>query len=239
METDYRSALEAATADDAVHVILIMGAGPRFCVGADVRALDGISRSGSYDSGVRGALAEPGRRDDADFGGRHSFLWGIDKPVVAAVHGAAAGVGFVLASFADLRYVAEGTKLTTAGAKIGMPAEFGLSWLLPRIVGSGVAADLLLTSRVFGADEALAIGWANRLLAGGDFHAAALAEAQALATGCAPSSLRAIKRQLVDDVRGRFIDAEMRYHGMVDEMVRSADFAEGVAALRERRPPRF
>ena len=239
METEYRQALAEAEKDDDVRVIVICGAGDRFCVGADGRALGGMTKSGTYDSGVREPLVEPGRGDDPDLAGRHSFLWGIDKPVIAAVHGAAAGVGLAIASFADLRFVAHGTKLTTAGAKIGMPAEFGLSWLLPRMVGSGVAADLLLTSRVFGAEEALSIGWANRLLDREGFRQAAVGEAAAIAAACAPSSLRAIKRQIVDDLRGRFADAEATYHRLVDEMVGSADFNEGVAAMNERRPPKF
>jgi enoyl-CoA hydratase/carnithine racemase len=239
METEYRVALARAEADDAVRVVVITGSGDRFCVGADAAALDGMRGTGRYDSGVGEPLVEPAPVHDADLAGRHTFLWALSKPVIAAVNGAAAGVGFVIACFADLRFAAAGAKLTTSSARLGLPAEFGLSWLLPRMVGVGHAADLLLTSRVLLAEEAERIGLVNRVWPADRLLDETLAVARLLATERAPSSLRVIKQQLYADLRGTLGDAEAVYHRRMDEMVGSAEFREGVAALVERRPPRF
>ncbi len=97
---------------------------------------------------------------DADF----AYHFGIPKPIIAAVNGPAAGVGFVLACYCDLRFAARGAKLTTAHGRLGLPAEYGLSWLLPRLVGVTRAADLLLSSRVVLAEEAEQLGLVNRVL---------------------------------------------------------------------------
>jgi enoyl-CoA hydratase/carnithine racemase len=161
MEAEYRRALAVAEADDAVRVIVLTGAGRQFCVGADRKALDGFRSAGHYDSGIREPLSEPGRGDDPDLRGRHSFLWSLDKPVIAALNGAAAGIGFVVACFCDLRFAAAGAKLTTSTARLGLPAEFGLSWVLPRLVGLTRAASLLLTGTPILAEEAERIGLVN------------------------------------------------------------------------------
>ena len=97
---------------------------------------------------------------DADF----AYHFGIPKPIIAAVNGPAAGVGLVLACYCDLRFAAHGAKLTTAHGRLGLPAEFGLSWLLPRLIGVTRAADLLLSSRVVLAEEAEQLGLVNRAL---------------------------------------------------------------------------
>ena len=88
----------------------------------------------------------------------------MTKPVIAAINGPAAGIGLVLACYADLRFAAAGTKLTTAHGKLNLPAEYGLSWLLPRMIGLTRANDLLLTSRVVLAEEALAMGLVNAVV---------------------------------------------------------------------------
>ena len=97
---------------------------------------------------------------DADF----AYQFGIPKPIIAAVNGPAAGVGLVLACYCDLRFAARGAKLTTSHGRLGLPAEYGLSWLLPRLIGVTRAADLLLSSRVVLAEEAEQLGLVNRVL---------------------------------------------------------------------------
>jgi enoyl-CoA hydratase/carnithine racemase len=232
MEVAYRQALDRAAGDDDIGAIVLTGAGERFCVGADSRALDKISVVGTYDDGTAGSVKEADR-------GRHSTLWEIPKPVIAAINGAAAGVGFVLLAFADLRIAAAGAKLTTSNARLGLPAELGLSWLLPRIVGTSHAADLLLTSRVITAEEALTMGLVNRVVPADQLGAEAQAWAAQIATNLAPSSLRVVKEQLYADLQSTIAEAEARYHRHLSDMVGSADFNEGVAALTERRPPHF
>jgi enoyl-CoA hydratase/carnithine racemase len=232
MEVAYRRALQRAAEDHDVGVIVVTGAGERFCVGADSRALDKVSGTGAYDDGTGGGVNQAER-------GRYSTLWEIGKPVIAAINGAAAGIGFVLLAFADLRIAAEGAKLTTSNARLGLPAELGLSWLLPRIVGTSRAADLLLTSRVVTAEEALVMGLLNRVVPADQLRTEAQAWAEHIATNLAPSALRVVKEQLYADLQSTIADAEARYHRHLTDMVGSPDFTEGVAALTERRPPRF
>ena len=239
VEVELRAAMAQAADDAGVRVVVVTGAGDRFCVGGDSKALEGHVQRGSYDSGVHEPLAQPGRSDDPELTGKFSFLWGIDKPVVAAVNGAAAGLGFVLMCFCDLRFAAEGAKLTIAFPRLGLPAEAGLSWLLPRLIGTGRAADLLLTSRVMPAEEAERIGLVNRVLPPERLLPETVAFARRLGEEIAPSSLRTIKEQLYADLRRTLAEAEATAGKRLEEMVGSPDFEEGVAALIERRPPRF
>jgi enoyl-CoA hydratase/carnithine racemase len=239
LETEYREALAVAEADDAVRVIVLTGAGRQFCVGADRDALDGFRASGRYDSGLRGAVAEPGRRDDPDLAGRHSFLWSIDKPVIAAVNGAAAGIGFVIACFCDLRFAAAGAKLTTSTTRLGLPAEYGLSWVLPRLLGLTRAASLLLTGTPILAEEAERIGLVNGVFPPDRLLEETLTFARRMARECAPSALRAAKQQLYSDLRRPLAEADADAVRRMEDMIGSGDFKEGVAALLERRPPNF
>lgn len=243
MEAAYRGAMAEAEADPAVRAIVVTGAGRAFCAGADTGALDRIAAEGAYDPGPAASVPVPGAGAGAggraDFAHPFSFHLGLSKPVLAAMNGPAAGVGLVLACFCDLRYAAAGAKLTTAFARLGLPAEHGLSWLLPRLVGPARAADLLFTARVVLAEEAAAMGLVNAVLPAGDVLAHTQEVAGRLATDVAPSSLRVMKRQLWRDLMGSLDDACTTAERDMAAMVGSADFAEGVAALRDRRPPRF
>ncbi|HVN50071.1 MAG TPA: enoyl-CoA hydratase-related protein, partial [Acidimicrobiales bacterium] len=146
MHTEYRSAIEAAEADGEVRVVVLTGAGRGFCAGADSRALEGHVDRGGYDPGTGPDLPKPGYGVSAEFDHDFAFHLALTKPVIAAVNGPAAGVGLVLACFCDLRFAAAGAKLTAAHGKLNLPAEYGLSWMLPRLVGLGRANDLLLSS---------------------------------------------------------------------------------------------
>ncbi len=171
----------------------------------------------------------------------HAFAWhyGLRVPVVAAVNGPAAGVGLVLACYCDVRFAAAGAKLTTSAPRLGLPAEYGLSWVLPRLVGIGHAADLLLSSRVVLAEEAAAMGLVNRVLPPDEVLPAAHAYARALATEVAPTAVRTAKAQLYADLHGDVGTAVARSEELLDDMVAAPDFAEGVAAWQARRTPRF
>jgi enoyl-CoA hydratase/carnithine racemase len=153
MHTEYRWCLAEAERDPGVRVIVVTGAGRGFCAGADFAALERNVASGGYDDGVREPLAEPGYGVRPEFDHAFAFHYGMATPVIAAINGPAAGVGLVLACFCDLRFAAAAAKLTTSAPRLGLPAEYGLSWVLPRLVGLGHAADLLLSSRVVLAEE--------------------------------------------------------------------------------------
>jgi enoyl-CoA hydratase/carnithine racemase len=242
MEAEYRYVLGAADRDPEVRVVVVTGAGRGFCAGADVAALDRTIEVGDYATAAGPEQVPIPAAPDApdELRQRHSFVLGLSVPVIAALNGPAAGVGFVVACFADLRYAAAGTKLTTSFARLGIPAEFGISWLLPRLVGAAAAADLLLTSRVVLAEEAAAIGLVHEVLPPDEVLAYALDQARRMARDLSPASLRAIKRQLWLDLAGRDLVTSSRHaETLMSEMMKQPDFVEGATALRERRPPRF
>ena len=239
MHAEYRSLLARAATDDGVRVVVVTGSGRAFCAGADARALEGHVERGAYDAGLGDDVAMPGYGVRPEFDADFAYHFGVPKPIIAAVNGPAAGVGLVLACFCDLRFAAQGAKLTTSHGRLGLPAEYGLSWLLPRLIGVTRAADLLLSSRVVLAEEAAEMGLVNRALPPDELLPSTYEYAGRLATEIAPSSLASTKLQLYrdlhSDVASSVDDAERR----LAEMMRGADFAEGVAALTEKRPPAF
>ncbi len=239
MHTEYRALLARATDDTGVRVIVVTGSGRGFCVGADARALEGHVERGSYDSGVGADVARPGYGVRPEFDADFAYHFGIPKPIIAALNGPAAGVGLVLACYCDLRFAAAGVKLTTSHGKLGLPAEYGLSWLLPRLIGLTRAADLLLSSRVVLAEEAEQMGLINRVVAPEHLMETTYAYARQLATGVAPSSLAATKLQMYTDLHGDVASSVTDAAARLADMMQGADFVEGVAALTEKRPPRF
>ena len=240
MEVEYRAALAEAEADPEVRVVVVTGAGRGFCAGADTQALTGISESGRYDSGVdESALPTPGAGVRPDFEHRFTFPLGMAKPLIAAVNGPAAGVGFVLMCFADIRFAAHGAKLTTSFGRLGLPAEHGASWILARLVGAPRAADLLFSSRVVLAEEAESMGLVNGTLPPDELLPFTLDYAKRMAAEISPWSLRAMKRQLYADLMGDLDTAARNAVALMEESFGSTDFKEGVAALTEKRPPVF
>ena len=239
MESAFRAAIADADSDPAVGVIVVTGAGRQFCVGADSRALEMHSEAGAYQSGMDESPAQPGRPDDPASKTRFGFLQALDKPVIAAVNGSAAGVGFVLMCFADIRFVASTAKLTAAAPRLGLPAECAVSWILPRLIGGSRATEILLSSRIVLGEEAATIGLAHESLAAGEVLPRATRYAAELLAGCAPSSLRETKQQMALDTERSLLDADRDADARLRRMVGRDDFREGVKALAERRAPRF
>jgi enoyl-CoA hydratase/carnithine racemase len=239
MDLEYRAAVAAAEADPSVRVIVLTGAGRGFCAGADSAGLEGMAGTGEYDAGHTEEPPTPGYGVRPDFDHPFSFHFGLTKPVIAAVNGPAAGVGFVLACFCDLRYAAAGAKLTTSFGRLGLPAEHGVSWVLPRLVGPARAAELLFTSRIVLAEEAAAMGLVNGVLPAAELLPRTLGVARTMAREISPASLRVLKRQLYADLAGGLDEAASFAEEAMVRMVGQPDFAEGVAALTERRAPRF
>lgn len=233
MGVEYRHLLLAAGADPAVKVVVVTGAGRGFCAGADLVALDGLVDAGGY-PGVANAAADP----EPD---RHPALEAVylHKPVIAALNGPVAGLGFVVACCADMRFAAPGIKLTTSFARLGLPAEHGVSWILSRIVGSGRAADLLFSSRVVLSEEAAAMGLVNRVIPADALQDETIAYASAIAQECSPLALATMKAQLLDDATRGLDESAAEAKTVMDEMTAGPDFAEGVAAFAAKRTPRF
>jgi len=244
MEQEVRWACHDADNDPAVRVVVLTGAGRGFCAGADMEALKKLEDGARYGEVLgrgEGGIPEvsPGAGVRSDFDHGYSWLFGMRKPVIAAVNGAAAGVGFVLMCFTDIRFAAAGAKITTSFARLGLPAEHGVAWLLSRLIGAGRAADLLFSARVVQADEALALGLVNRVFAPDQLLDETMAYAKAMAAECSPASLLTMKRQLwtglLDPLDSAASDAEATLLKMLGE----DDFKEGVRAYREKRPPAF
>ncbi len=237
MHTEYRWCLARANLDPTVRVIVVTGDpdGKAFCAGADLGALEGHAEKGRYDPGTADDIANPGFGTDPAFDANFAYHFGLDKPVIAAINGAAAGVGLVLAAFADLRFAAAGAKFTTAHGRFNFPAEFGLSWVLPRIIGLTHANDVLLSSRVFTAEEAMAMGFLNRVLPAEELLTTVISYARNLAASVSPGSARETKHQIYRDlhrdVAGAVADAER----LLEDMIRHPDYREGVKAWMEKR----
>ena len=239
MEVEYRHSMAAAEADPDVRVIVVTGAGRGFCAGADMGALGGMAETGEYDTGVTEPPPLPGQGVRADFEHPHAFHLAVPKPIVAAINGAAAGVGFVLACYCDIRFAAAGAKITTSFGRLGLPAEWGVGWLLPRMIGTARAADILFSSRVVLAEEALELGLVNRVLPADELLPATLEYARTMAAEISPRSLAVMKRQLWGGLLEPLGPQVEEARVLMEDMIGSADFAEGVAAFTERRPPNF
>lgn len=239
MDTEYRWCLSQADADPEVRVIVVAGRGKRFCVGGDSQALEGHVERGGYDRGLTDEQATPGYGLHPDFDQPFASQFGLSKPLIAAVHGAAAGIGLSLVAFCDLRFAAEGTKFTTAHGKLGLPAEYGLSWILPKIVGTTRAMELLLTSRVFMADEALDLGFLNAVLPEDELLPRVLHYAENLASSVAPTSLRETRRQVYLDMHRPVGDSITESMRLLNEMMATPEYKQGVNALINKTPPDF
>jgi len=239
MHTEYRWILREADRDPAVRVIVVTGdpEGQAFCAGADLQALEGHSERGGYDAGTPEDIAEPGYGVDPVFDATFAYHFGVGKPIIAAINGAAAGVGLVLTAFADLRFCVPGAKFTAAHGRFNFPAEYGLSWVLPRILGLTHANDILLSSRVFTAEEAQAMGFLNRIVPAEALMDEVMAYARTLARSVAPGSARETKRQIYRDLHRDAASSVKAAEALLEQMAREPDYKEGVKAWMEKRPP--
>ena len=239
MNAEYRSHLQAASDDPAVRVIVVTGAGRGFCAGAESADLAGHVERGSYDAGAPDDLATPGYGLRPEFDAELAYHFGIDKPILAAINGPVAGIGFALSCYCDLRFAARGAKFTTAHGKLGLPCAFGLAWLLPKLIGLPRALDLILSSRSFDADEAERLGLVTAVVDGPDLMDHVYGYARMLATTVSPASLAVSKRQVYESFHMTAAESVRTAEAMLDPMMAGPDYREGVAALREKRPAVF
>jgi enoyl-CoA hydratase/carnithine racemase len=243
MEQEVRSAIEEAERDENVRVIILTGAGRGFCAGADMSLLSSVVASG-VDERVRkqassSSTAGPADGVRADFRKKYSYFPAVGKPVIAAINGPVVGLGLVIALYCDLRFASDAAKFSTAFARRGLIAEYGLAWILPRLVGHANALDLLFSARMVDSGEALRMGLVNQVFPQDVFLAKVNEYAREVAANSSPRSTRIMKRQVYDamfQTLGEAFDVAER------EMLASLqceDFKEGVAQFLEKRAPTF
>ncbi|WP_396655719.1 enoyl-CoA hydratase/isomerase family protein [Microbacterium sp.] len=199
-------AFDEAAQDDSVHVVVTAAAGPSFCVGADIDDFDSMKSltareilSGSElggQKGLRELTADERALDDLGNAGRWlERMWRLEKPTIAAVGGAAVGGGFGIALLHDLIVASSSARLGAGFSKLGLAPEFGISLLLPRIVGLSNATELLYTARLIEAEEARSLGLVSQVVPDDELLDSALALADRIGS-MPPVALRATKRLL-------------------------------------------
>lgn len=227
MGREITRAVAEINADDDVRVVVITGSGKGFCSGADLRTLG----------------AEAGSGEDEGLGGGENFyraflsIRDLRVPSIAAINGHAVGAGFCFALGADLRVMHRDARVGMTFVRLGIHPGMAATWNLPRLVGPAAAADLLYTGRMIGAEEALALGVVNRI-AGDDFEDV-VAELAGQIASSAPLAVRETRRTLRAS-ETRTIDEALSHEASVQAVTfTTEDAAEGIRAMREKRPPQF
>jgi enoyl-CoA hydratase/carnithine racemase len=241
MLAEIRHAVAAAEQDSAVVGIVLTGAGRGFCAGMDMNALDSMSsqeRGNAED--LSQFAAEPGDPGlGENFHVSYGWMLSVRKPIIAAVNGACAGLGFVYALLSDLRFVDRNAKFTTAFSQRGLIAEHGASWILPRLIGSGRALDLLWSGRKFDGEEAYRLGLAERLCEPGECVDQAIDYVRDLAANACPTSLKVMKAQVYRHLNMPLGESMKETDAWMAASLKREDFREGVRSFIERRPPAF
>ena len=240
MAAEVKHAVARAEADPAVVAIVLTGAGRGFCAGADLKNLQAIGAGERGGHRYEELAADPGDEGmGLSFRGPYTYLLSVPKPVIAAINGPCAGMAVPISLCTDLRFASDRAVFTSAFAHRGLIAEWGISWLLPRLVGTAHAFDVIASGRKLDAAEAERIGLVNRVLPHDELLPFVREYATSLAESCSPASLRVMKRQIYQDLTRSLEDA---HEEAVSQMMASfdrPDFKEGVNAFLEKRKPRF
>jgi len=225
MGSAYAQALRDADADPGVRVVVVTGAGRGFCSGADLSVL------------AQGPDALDGFVSDTAWDDLPTVALEVSIPVVMAVNGPAAGLGFVLALTGDVCLASPSARFISAFSRLGLVAEYGVAWLLPRLIGRQRAAEILLSGRAVDADEAQRIGLVQGVH--DEVVDAAMAWARDVAAHCSPGSLRTMKRQLSDAQTSTLHASITESLQLMRESFRGPDLAEALLAKAAGRPPEF
>ncbi len=232
MEQEVRAAMLEADQDDSVRAIVLTGAGRGFCAGADMSLLQSVAEQGSA-----GRIAHT--HTTGDFAQKYSYFPALLKPVIAAINGPVVGLGLILTLYCDFRIAADSAKFSTTFARRGLIAEYGIAWMLPRIVGLPNALDLLFTARSIDATEALRMGLVNQVFPQDVFQAKVAEYVRELVALSSPRSLRVMKQQIYQGLAQTLAEASQLAERELLQSLDCEDFKEGVAHFREKRTPRF
>ena len=243
MDKEVRHALAAAESDERVVGIIITGAGRAFCAGADMGNLQSISSKGAIESEKQESPLDDANPGDPDFGPSYrqtySYISSIRKPVIAAINGPTAGMAVPIACFCDMRFGSENAMFMSAFAHRGLIAEWGMSWLLPRLVGTAHTMDILLSSRKIRAQEAERMGLINRVVEGEDLIEHTKDYIRTIAESCSPTSLAVMKKQVYQSLMKNLDESLDDATILMKESFGRPDFSEGVSAFVEGRKPSF
>lgn len=231
----FYAAIDRAEQDLSVRAIVLTGRGRGFCAGAYLGAPSSVPGYGE-------TLEKAGQTDLADLVGERPphFVTTLRKPVIAAVNGACVGIGLTQALMCDVRFAAAGAKFGAVFARRGLIAEFGISWILPRLTNWGVALDLLLSGRTFLAEEAAELGLVKEVVAAPEsLMKRALDYAEDIAANCSPASMAVIKSQVYGDATRDIVQANSLAEVLLHEAMPRPDVIEGITSFLEKRPPQF
>jgi enoyl-CoA hydratase/carnithine racemase len=237
---ELRHAIGAAEADARVVGIVVTGSGRGFSAGMDMNALGEMTKTGEAGGGDAGLRSRPG--DPAmggNFGQMFTYLMAVRKPIIAAINGACAGLGFSIACAMDMRFVEKQAKFTTAFSARGLVAEHGTSWIVPRLIGPSRALDILWTGRRFEGEEALTLGIANRVCETGQAAEDAREFIRGLAKTASPRSLMEMKQMVYRHLNMELGPSIEETQRLQDASLKRADFTEGVRSFVEKREPKF
>ena len=221
----YFESLDTAMADPNVRVVVVTGAGKGYCAGADLGTLQGSNEDDDEESILDGRMQDEITR--------------MPKPIIAAINGAVAGVGLVQALMCDLRFAADNAKITCAFSKRGLVAEYGISWVLPRLVGHAAALDLLMSSRIVMPDEAMALGMVNKVVPADQLMDVVMAYASDLAMNVSPASMAVMKQQVYADYAKDVATASADAMELMRASFLRPDFREGVLSYLQKRQAQF
>ena len=242
MLEELKHALAEAEKDESVVGIVLTGEGRGFCAGMDMNALNSQASGGDLSAGAerRKLDADPGDKSMGDnFTVAFTYILSIRKPVIAAVNGTCAGLGMSIALLCDMRFGSENTRFITAFSQRGLVAEHGQSWILPRLIGSARALDLLWSSRKTGAEEAKEMGLLDRILPHDELVSATKDYIVRLAEASSPTSLMVMKQQVYRHLNMELGDAMKESNRLMAASLQRDDFREGVKSFLEKRPPEF
>jgi enoyl-CoA hydratase/carnithine racemase len=233
--TAFYAGLDRAEDDPGVRAIVVTGRGKAFCAGAQLGAMGGLTGD------VAENLEKTDDRKLTELVGDRQpyYLTTLCKPVIAAINGSCVGIGLTQALMCDVRFAAAGAKFAASFARRGLIAEYGISWILPRLAGWGVALDLLLSGRTFLADEAAELGLVKEVVAAEHLMQRAMDYAEDIARNCSPASMAVIKRQAYGDAMREVAEASTRAENLLQESLLRPDVIEGITSFLEKRAPNF
>jgi len=239
MGNEMRQACYDAERDDSIRAIIITGAGKAYCAGADMENLNQIAE-GRVSAGASIEPA-PMPTDDVrpDFRGPFAYLLSLKKPVIGAINGACAGLGFTTSLFQDIRIASDRARMGLILVQRGLAMEHGSSWMLPRLVGVAKAIELAVTGRLVDANEALAIGLVHRVVSSDLLIPTARQIAGEISSKCAPLGVALAKKMVYEHLFTDLASAIKNEDEMMAVTTKSEDFKEAIKAFTEKRPANF